>query len=627
MFDAVRNNKKIVQIFLALITLPFAFFGVESYMRSAGTGDDVARIGDTKITVQQFQQAMRKQQDRLRAQMGNIDPKIFDTPEARKAILDDLINQRLLMVEASKQHLMASDDAVRRVRDSIDAFKVDGVYSPEQAAAVLRQQGMTPDGFVADVRNDLTMQQLLGMVSQSGFVSRTVSDVVLALQVERRDVQEFRLNIDAYLDRAKPSDEDIRKFYEENSKQFQVPEQAKVEYLVLSMDAIGAQQAVPEAEVKAWYEQNQEKFRQPETRRASHILLAVDKLGKKQAKAKADELLATLRKNPSAFADLAKKNSADPGSAAKGGDLGYFGRGDMTKPFEEAAFALKEGEMSGVVETDYGFHIIKLTGVRGGIRSYNEVKGEIEADLKKTAASRKFAEAAEGFSDLVYNQSSDSLKPAADKYKLAIKTSDWIGRQGGPAAGQLANEKVLAALFAEDSVKNRRNTEAIEIAPNTLLAARIADYRPAAMQPVESVKAGIESLLKHREAAALAKKDGEAKLEALKKGEDKLSWGASKSVTRLDPRLIPQAAVPTVFSLDSGKLPAYGGVELTGSGYALYKLVKVNAGEKLDDAHRQTLIQQLNGLAMREEAQLYLAALRARYKVEVNQVLLEAKEK
>jgi len=628
MFDAVRNNKKIVQIFLALITLPFAFFGVESYVRNAGTGDAVARIGDVKISPQQYQQAMKEQQDRLRAQLGaQFDAKMLDTPEARKAILDDLVDQQLLLLEANKKGLFASDGAIRQTISSIDAFRVDGKFSPERYEAALRGQGMTPAGFEARLRQDLTLQQLATAVSQSGVTARTVSDRILAMQTETRDIQEYRLPLDAYLDKVKLADGAVKKFYDDNSRQFEMPEQAKVEFVVLSMDAIAASLAISDGEIKAWYDGHKDRYQQAEERRASHILIGFEKLGKDKARAKAEEVLKEVRKNPAAFADLARKNSDDPGSAAKGGDLGFFGSGMMVKPFEDATFALKEGEISGIVESDFGFHIIKLTGIHAAKgKDLAEVRGEIEAELKKAAGSRKFAEAAEAFSNIVYEQA-DSLKPAAEKFGLAVKQSEWLGRQVNPANGQLANEKLLAAVFSEDSVKNRRNTEAVEIVPNTLVAARIVDYKPATLQPFESVKGSIETLLKRQEAQALARKDGEARLEALRKGDDKLGWGAVKSVSRLDPRQVPPPAVPTVFKMDAGKLPAYAGVDLPGSGYALFKLVKLNAGEALDDARKQALLRQLNTLEAQEEVQSYLAALRSRYKVEINAAAMESKEK
>lgn len=628
MFDAVRNNKRIVQIFLALIALPFAFFGVESYVRNVGTGDDVASIGDIKITQQQFQQSLREQQERLRAQAGGqLDPKLLDTPAARKAILDDLVDQRLLMLEASKRNMFASDDAIRRAIGSIDAFRVDGKFSPERYEALLKAQGMTPAGFEAQLRQDLTLQQLAGSVGQSGLVARTVSDRVLAMQSEKRDIQEFRIGVDAYLDKVKLADGAARKFYDENPKQFETPEQARVEFVVLSMESIGAQLAVSDAEVKAWFDGHKDRYVQPEERRASHILIASEKLGKDKARARAEEILAEVRKNPAAFAELAKKNSDDPGSAAKGGDLGFFGRGMMVKPFEDATFGLKDGEISGVVESDFGFHIIKLTGVHAAKeKPLAEVKGEIEEELKKAAASRKFAEAAESFANLVYEQS-DSLKPAAEKFKLAVQTSGWINRQANPANGPLGNEKVLAALFSEDSLKNKRNTEAVEIGPNTLVAARVVDYKPAAQVPFDSVAASIENLLRRQEAQAMARKDGEARLEALRKGDDSLAWGGVKSVSRLDPRPLPPPAVSAVFRMDTEKLPAYTGVELPGGGYALFRMSKVEAGPALDEARKQAMLRQLSTIGAQEEVQAYLAALRARYKVEINKQALEAKER
>jgi peptidyl-prolyl cis-trans isomerase D len=628
MFDAVRNNKRIVQVFLALITLPFAFFGVDSYMRNGDSGSDVATIGDVKITQQQFQQSLREQQDRLRTQLGaQFDPKMLENPEARKAILDDLINQRLLLIEAGKKQMFASNDAIRQAIGGIDAFKVDGKFSSERYEAALRAQGMTPAGFEAQLRQDLTLQQLAGAIGQSGVVSRSVADRVLALQTEKRDVLEYRLALDSYLGKVKLADDAAKKFYDENAKQFETPEQAKAEYLVLSMESIASQLAVTEAEVKAWYEGHKDRYQQPEERRASHILIATEKLGKDKAKAKAEELLKEIRSNPAAFADLAKKNSDDPGSASKGGDLGFFGRGAMVKAFEDTTQNLKEGEISGVVESDFGFHIIKLTGIHAAKeKPLAEVRADIEAELKKAAGSRKFAEAAEAFSNMVYEQS-DSLKPVADKFKLTIQKSDWLGRQANPANGTLGNEKLLAALFSDEAVKNKRNTEAVEIATNTLVAARIADYKPKALQPFDGVKASIETLLKHKEAQVLASKDGEARLDALKKGEDKLTWGAAKSISRMDARLLPPPAAQSVFRMETGKLPSYTGVELPGAGYALYKLTKVEAGEKLDDARKQGMMKQLGNMVAQEEVQLYLAALRGRYKVEINQAALESKDK
>lgn len=626
MFDAVRNNKRIVQIFLALITLPFAFFGVESYMSNGGAGGEVATIGDLKITQPMFQQTLREEQERLSREMREqFDPKMLDTPEVRRAILDNLIDRQLLMMEASRMRLQVDDGAVRDGVLAIDAFKVDGKFSAEQYRKVLAPQGFSPESFEAQLRQDLTMQRLIGGVGQSHIVARTLVDRVAALRSETREVMEFRYPLENYLVQAKLADNAAQQFYDENVAQFMTPEAARAEYLVLSLDALAADLKVPEAEIKARYEANQSRYGVPEERRASHILIASEKLGKDKARARAEELLAEVRKSPAGFEALAKKNSDDPGSAAKGGDLGFFGRGMMVKPFEEAAFALQQGEISGVVESDFGMHIIKLTGVRPArIKPLADVRTEIEGELKTAAASRKFAEAAETFSNLVYEQP-DSLQPVADQLKLVVRTTDWITRQPNPAAGPLGNDKVLAALFGDDAVKQKRNTEAVQINANTLVSARVVEYRPAARKPFESVKASIEQLLRRKEALALARQAGEAQLAMLQKGEDNLKWGATKAVSRADSRQLPQAAAQAIFKLTADKLPAYTGVEVPGGGYALVKLTRVTPGPTLDDTGRRRLTGILGQVGIEQESKAYLAALRSRYKVDVNTPALEAK--
>jgi peptidyl-prolyl cis-trans isomerase D len=625
MFDAVRNNKRIVQGFLVLIMLPFAFFGLDSYFNGGGAGAGVAKVGDVQISQQEYQQALREQQERVRSQVGQVDPKMFENPAFRKAILDDLINRHLLLIEAGKRRLFVSDEAVRNAIASIEAFHENGKFSTQRYEALLRGQGMSPQGFEAQVRQDMTLQRLAGSIGQSGVLSTTVGERVLALQTEQRDVQEILLGLDAYRAKVKLADDAARKFYDENSKRFETPDQARAEFVVLSQD--GVEVKVSDEEIKAWYDGHKDRYQQPEERRASHILIATEGKDKAQARAKAEQVLKEVQKTPAAFAELAKKNSDDPGSAGQGGDLGFFGRGMMVKPFDDAVFALKEGETSGIVESDFGFHIIRLTGVRAAReKPLAEVRGEIEKELKTAAAGRKFAEAVEAFSNAVYEQS-DSLQPAAEQFKLKIQQSGWLGRQADPANGPLANPKLLAALFSDDAIKNKRNTEAVEIAPNTLAAARIVEYKPAALQPFESVKAEIETLLRNEEAFKLAVADGQARLAELKKGEDKQAWGAAKRVSRMDASRLPPPAVPAVFRMNTDKLPSYAGVEIRGTGYLLYRLNKVEAGEKLDDVRRQGLLGQLRSLAAQEDMQMYVSALRSRYKVEINEKALNSSER
>ncbi|HET7775077.1 MAG TPA: SurA N-terminal domain-containing protein [Azospira sp.] len=628
MFDAVRNNKRIVQVFLGLITLPFAFWGVESYIRNAGTSRDVATVGGSSITQQQYQQAWRNQQERLRSSLGpNYNPALMESPEARLAVVNSLVDQRVLLLEASKRRLMASDDLLRDVISKIPALQEVGKFSPSRYEAALKAQGLTQTGFEAQLRQDLTLQQLVGAVSETGMVAAAAAEAMLRIQAEERQVAELRIVPEQFAAQAKPSLESLQKFYDDNKASFEIPEQVRAEYVQLSLDALLAQLTVSAEEVKSWYEGHKERYQQSEERRASHILIpAGNDVAQAKAKAKAEAVLKEVQQNPGKFADIAKRESQDPGSASKGGDLGFFGKGMMVKPFEEAVFSQKEGELSGLVQSDFGFHIIKVTGIKGGkLKSLEEVKGEIETELKRQAASRKFAEAAETFSNLAYEQS-DSLKPVAERFKLPLQQTAWFSRRGGQNAGVVGNEKLLGALFGEDALKNKRNTEAVEVGPNTLVAARVLEHKPASLKPFESVKGQIEDILKIQQTNALAKQAGEEKLAQLKSsGEDKLAWALVKNVSRMEgSRQVPSAALQAIFKADASKLPAYTGVEFPNNGgYALYKIMKVSQPSSLDEGKRKVLQKEYTTLVAQEDFAAYLAGLRARYKVEINKAALE----
>ncbi len=633
MFDAVRNNKRIVQIFLGLITLPFAFWGVESYVRNSGAGNDVASVGDSKITVQQFELAMRERQDQMRQTLGaSFRPEIMNTPEAKSSVLNSLVDQRLLLLEASKNRLLIDDNALRDVIGKIPALQDNGQFSMARYESALRAQGYSQPQFEAKLRQDLTLQQLVGAVGETAFVSDSQAEAMLRLQLEERRFSEYRVAPEPSTDKVKIDAAAIQIYYDENRARFEVAEKVKADYVVLSLDALLAQATVDDAEVKTAYEAHKDRYQQPEERRASPILiLAKAAADKAKAKAKAEEVLKEVRRSPTKFADLAKQYSEDPGSAKNGGDLGYFGRGMMVKPFADAVFAQKEGDISDVVESEFGYHIIKLTGIRPAkIRTLEEVKSDIEGDLKRQSAARKFAEAAEAFSNTVYEQA-DSLQPAADKFKLKIQHSNWVDRNPDPkevaALGPLVNEKILASLFSEDSIKNKRNTEAVEIAPSTLLSARVVEHVPAAMKPLETVKADIEALLKAREAAVLAKASGESKLAELNKGgNDTLAWSPVQGVSRMQDSPLPPAAAAAIFKADVQKLPAYVGVGIDGA-YAIYKIVKVNQPEKVDDVQRKALQTEYARIVAQEDLSAYLVDLHQRYKITLNSALLDAKER
>lgn len=630
MFDKVRNSKRFTQIVLAIIIVPFALFGIDAYINPS-MRDSVATVGDLAISQGEFQEALREQQDRLRPQLGNVDPALLDSPEIRRGVLDELINQRLLLLHARESNVSISNAALAEAIMSVPALQENGRFSRERYEALIAAQGMRVEDFEAQVRQDMIVQQMMLPVGNAALGGRLSSERWIAAQIEEREVAEVVLHAEQFLAGIQPDAAAIERYYQENRAMFENPEQVRVEYLLMSQDAYLAQVRVPEAEIEAWYRANKARYTSPEERQASHILIRADmgapEAEVKAAQDKAADLLRQVRATPADFARLAREHSQDPGSAARGGDLGHFGRGMMVKPFEDAVYALKEGEISDVVRSDFGFHIIHLTGIRAEqVQPLAAVRDEIAAELGRQMAARQYAEKAESFSNTVYEQY-DSLQPAVEKYGLTLQVSDWLVR-GAPAAAPFSNARLLQAVFSEDAIRNRRNTEAIDVGGNTLVAARVAEHRPAQLEPLAAVAGTISQLLAREAAVTRAAEAGASRLARLNDGEKTdLRWGAARSVSRLHAPNMTDDAVRAIFAAPAGKLPAYVGVRIA-DGYALYRIDKVKPYDAADEqmARRgQALRHHYDEVVAQQELLGWLAALRQRYGVNIDSAALERK--
>ncbi len=635
MFDFVQKNRRIVQVFLVLITLPFAFFGIESFVSSSGGADTVATVGKSKISQRELEQALREQQERMRQQFGReIPAAMLESPEIRRAVLDTLVTQRVLAQHTAKSLLTVDDAQLSASIQGIQAFHDDdGKFSRQRYDAYVAAQGMSQAEFERRLRQEISLQQALGAVREGVVAANASADRWVAALQEVREISDMQLKPEQFAGQVKLAGDAARKYYEANPKLFEAPEQLRAEYLVLSQDALASQITVSDKEIADWYQAHADRYKKGEERHAGHILITAAKdageAAEKTAQAKAEDILAQVRRTPADFAKLAKQHSQDPGSAEKGGDLGWFARGMMVKSFEDAAFALKPNEISGIVRSDYGFHIIKLIAVKEAqMQPLAQVRGEIVDEIKRQSAAKKYAELAESFNNTVYEQA-DSLDPAAEKFKLAIQQSAWLGKNGAP--GQLGNPKLLAALFSDDAVKNKRNTEAIEVAPNTLIAARVLEHKPASQVSLEVVKAEIEKRLLREEAVKLAQKEGEARLARLGKGESvavDMSWGAARGVSRAESAGLPAEALRAIFKADVAKLPAYAGVTLPDGSYVLYRIAQVKPhAVGADDARAKKLRQDYSRIVAEEEFTAWLASLRLKYPLEINKAVLEGKEK
>jgi len=624
MFEFVRTHNRLFQFLLLLVILPsFVLVGVQSYTSLLdGSNAAVATVDGAKITQSQFEAAERQQIERIREKNPTVDPKLLDTPEMKKRVLDELVREKVLLGAADKELLNASPERVKEMIKTDPAFAQ--VYNPDGTInqGLLAAQGLTPSGLLVRVRQSLSQQQPLVGVVESGFAVPAVATVAFDAMLQQREVRLQRFDAKDFATKINPSDAEIEAFYKDaaNAKQFEQPENAQIQYVVLDVAAFKAGVSVSADDMRKYYEENASRYTVAEERRASHILIKAAKdapaAEKAKAKARAEELLAEVRKNPGSFAEVAKKNSQDEGSAVNGGDLDWFGRGGMVKPFEDAVFSLKQGEISNVVESEFGYHIIELTGVRGGAKkSFDEVKAEIEEEVRKQLAQKRFTESAEAFTNMVYEQP-DSLQPVVDKFKLALQTATVTRKPSLTASGPLASAKLMDVVFASDSLRNKRNTEAVETAPSQLVSARVVKYSPAQAQPLAEIKDRVRDLLVAKLAKAQAIKAGQERLAALQKSGDAEGMSDAVIVSRAKPGTLAPKVLGGLLSADASKLPAYAGVDVGDGTYVVARIDKLMPRDPaVIDAKRMTSSfgQAWSGA----EGDAYYNALKARYKVVV----------
>ncbi|MHA7601443.1 SurA N-terminal domain-containing protein [Alicycliphilus sp. T452] len=627
MLESIRKHTKWVMGLLFLLIIPsFILVGIDRNYFGGGS-PVVARVDGKDITQADWDNAHRVESDRIRAQSPGIDAKLLDSPQARYATLERLVRDRVLQVAAQKMHMLTSDARLARELQSIPQIaalkRPDGTLDAEAYRALAGSQGLTPEGLEARMRHDISVNQVMGSVVASAFAGPAESKLALDAIFQRREIQVARFNPSTYVSKVTVADADLEAYYKAHPAKFQQSEQATAEYVVLDLDAVKAGITLNEDDLRTYYKENLGRLSGKEERRASHILVSAAKdapaAEREKAKAKAQELLAEVRKAPGRFAEIARKESQDTGSAASGGDLGFFGHGAMVKPFEDAVFSLKKGEISDVVATDFGYHVIMLTDIKTPRQpSFEELRPSLEAELKQQQAQRKFAEVAETFANAVYEQP-DSLQPVADKLKLKIHTATGVTRVPSPGAkGALANPRLLEVLFQPDSVQNKRNTEAIEIGNSTLAAARITAYQPAMTLPLDKAREQVRSLYVADKSAELARQDGQARLSAWKASPDGAAGlSAPVTVSRDRPQNQPRAVVDAALRAPTDKLPAWTGVDLAEQGYAVLKVNRIVPRDAADEATARMEREQYLQLWVSAEAQAYYELLKQRFKVQI----------
>ena len=634
MFDLVTKHKRIAQFILALLVIPFAFVGVDYYFRRDATTAPIATVGGSEVTRAEFDELVRQQQDRMRQTMGRaFDPALFDNPEVRYSLVEQLVSQRLLQRQAQEQRFRVTDADLARAIGEIDAFRVDGKFSPERYRQLLAAQNMTPAMFEQRLREELILAPLSEPLASGNIVAKSSAERFVALLEQQREVAAATVDAEPYAKDVKVDDAAVKAFYDQNQAAFQTPEQAKIEYVMLTLPALSAKVTVDPADVRKQYDDNIKSYSKAEERGASHILVAVkpgaSDADKAAAKDKAERLAKEVRASPARFAELAKANSDDPGSAAQGGDLGTFARGSMVKAFEDAVFAAKSGDIVGPVETEFGYHVIRVTGIDAGrTRSFDEVKAEIEQELKRNRAQAQYAQSADQLQNIVYEQA-DSLAPAAKALGVEVVQTPLVTRSQVQQLA-LGNAKFVQALFAPESIQGKRNTDAIEVGPNALMSGRIVEYKAAAPRPFDEVKDEIRRQLVVRGASEMAQKAGREKLALLEQGksdkESGVTFGKPIALQRsqAQPGLSPDA-VNRIFQANATKLPAYVGAANDRGGFSIYKVLGVTTPPAGDAAKAELAGTRISEQLGRELVNAYLASLKAKAEVKIDQAALEKK--
>lgn len=607
MFDFVSKNRSVVVVALGLAGLGIVFTGSEMFMGN-GVADQglLAEVGGRKITERDLALAIGQ-----RNVPDDLKPKV----------IEELVTKQLLLSEADRLNLRAVDEQLRQTILTIDAFKKDGKFDNEQYKSMLASQGKTVEQFERELREQLRMRTVVAGATEAGFVSKLALERLTERMAEQREVAMAAIEAEPFLAQITIGEDEVKKYYAANQASFKLPERIKLEYVVLSREDLAKAVTIDDAKVRKYFDDHHKELVEEKTQRtARHILIQVDAKApaadRAAAKQKAEQLLAQLQKEPGKFAELAKQNSQDPGSAPQGGLLPPVGRNSgFVKPFEDALFKLKQGETSGLVETDFGYHIIKLEELKEP--SFEDAKPQIVAKLQQEAVQQGWNTARDEFSELAY-QKPDNLAALVEKFKLTPRQTEWVRRDGGSGDPQLDDPRFLEAVFSEDVTKNKKNSEALEVRPGFIVVARAAAYEAANLQPIDTVRADIVAKLKAQRAQELVLAEGKKRLEALRKGEAlTIDWQAARTVSRLDPSGLPEKAVDAVFAAPISANTGFAGLpNPSGSGFILYRVGKVEA-KPLDPAIKQGLGDSMRQVQVQQEIAVNLKALRERYPVKL----------
>jgi peptidyl-prolyl cis-trans isomerase D len=633
MFDFIRTHQRLMQLILLVLILPsFVLIGVSGYTNYVSGDQELVKVAGSAITQQDFDQARRNQLQQVQQNSpGGFDPAALDNPAARSALLESLIDRRVLATKASKEHFSVSDAALRQTIASMPQLQVDGQFSPERYNQVLASAGLSPRDFEQSQRAELALDRVLGPVVLTANVPSTVVDRLQQVLTEERTVRLLAYQAADYQKDIAITDADIKAWYEQNKKSLELPEQVIAQYLVLNEAAAMANlPEVKDQDLQKYYEQNKARYVQPARVNISHIQINVPAgatdAQRADAKSKAQAIDTKVKADPASFADVAKAESQDAGTARDGGSLGWITKGSWPANVEHAIFALAKDQVSGVVEGPGGFHIFKANEVQPEKgESFEEAKAKVEVEVRRQLGAERYADMATKLTSLVYDNPT-TLQPAADALGLTLRSATGIARDhllssdeaGANAASAsedaslLEDVRVRRALFTPNVLAGKQNSGVTELSPDTIVVARVEKLIPAHTPELEKVSSTIRSRLLAERAAAAAEHAGQEALAVFKKAdtaEVPEHFGTPLTVSRINPQQLGKAALDAAFATDPKSLPAYVGVKGP-QGYVIVRIESVQPGSAESKAMLATLPAELNQVWGRAEEQAVLKAMR-----------------
>ena len=622
MLDKIRNNtqSKFAKIVLGIIIIPFALFGIDSYLSSIGDDVYAAKVNGESITIQSYQNALNRVKDQFLNQNTPPDPAIFETAEFRKSVLDGMIASKLVAQETSRANFVISDSQLSQYILGMPGFQRNGKFDQEAYDNLAMRQNLTPKKLDELIRKDLAKQQVKDSLNKYVFVTKEKIQKLVDLAYQKRDISMLELRLDDYLKKVKVTDEEIQKYYEENPNNFIMPDQVKVNFLLYSVAEILPTVEISDEEVKQYFQDNKAQFEASQQRRAKHILFLTDSDMTDEQVDEVKQLAESVRekaiKNPKNFDDLAKEFSKDTESAKNGGDLGFFSRGMMVKEFDEVVFDMKVGDFSPLVKTQFGFHIINLTDIKGEEVTFESVKAQIKGEILYSKAQQIYAEGAEEFSNLIYEKS-DSLQPAADRFNLSIQESQWLTLDA--ATKFFNNEAFAQAVFDPEAIETKTNINAIEVSPNNLISAQVVDFKPSAPRTLDDAKEEIREYLTRVNAQKLMVSEGEEMIEGLKAKSEKVEWIDELVIDKVDPQGISKPIVRAIFSMNQNNLPTYEGIyDPATDEYIIIKLNNVISDEVTDNLSKDIYRDEYVSALKKEIDNAYVEDLRSMADIEYN---------